>query len=186
MLKHSDYQLRKMLEKDLKQVFTWRNSERIRNYMYTDKIITWDEHCKWYQKTIDDKQTVNMICEFQGQPIGVANASQIDRQNSKCLWGFYLGVTNAPKGSGYAMGLQFLDFMFDNLLLRKICGEVLAFNAKSIGFHKNLGFREEGILKEHILKQNIYMDVVIFGLLSKEWQHKRVQTEHQLFAHVSS
>lgn len=185
MLKQSDYQLRKMLEKDLKQVLAWRNSDRIRACMYTDKIISWDEHYDWYQKTLDNQYTINMICEFQGQPIGVSNITQIDRHNSKCLWGFYIGNINAPKGSGYAMGLQFLDFIFNNLSLRKVCSEVLGFNHKSIDFHHNLGFQQEGILKEHVLKQNIYVDVVIFGLLSKEWNHKRVQTENQLFTHIS-
>ena len=181
MLNRADYYLRPMLEKDLEQVLAWRNSDQIRAYMYTDDNITWENHYIWYQKTVNNPNIVNYICEFNHKPIGVVNATQIDRYNSRCLWGFYLGDTDAPKGSSYVMGLLFLDWIFANLSLRKVCGEVLSFNDDSLRYHKNLGFEQEGILKEHILKQDIYTDVVVFGLLADKWQQERAKIETRLF-----
>jgi UDP-4-amino-4,6-dideoxy-N-acetyl-beta-L-altrosamine N-acetyltransferase len=181
MLNRADYCLRPMLEQDLEQVLAWRNSDRIRACMYTDDKIAWENHYNWYKKTLDNPNLVNQICEFNHKPIGVVNATQIDRYNSRCLWGFYLGDITAPKGSSYVMGLLFLDWIFANLSLRKVCGEVLSFNDDSLRYHHNLGFKQEGILKEHIFKQDSYNDVVVFGLLADSWQQERVKTEVRLF-----
>jgi UDP-4-amino-4,6-dideoxy-N-acetyl-beta-L-altrosamine N-acetyltransferase len=184
MLKRSDYCLRNMIEGDLAQVLVWRNSDRIRSCMYTDNIITLEEHHNWYSRTLGNPNVANMILEFQGQPIGVASATQIDRHHGKCLWGVYLGDTAAPKGSSYVMGLLFLTFIFNDLSLRKVCGEVLAFNTDSLNFHRNLGFEQEGVLKEHVSKQETYVDVIIFGLLSKRWPEERSKIENRLFVSI--
>jgi UDP-4-amino-4,6-dideoxy-N-acetyl-beta-L-altrosamine N-acetyltransferase len=185
MLNREDYCLRPMLERDLEQVLVWRNSDRIRSCMYTDEQIAWENHCNWYQKTLDNPHIVNQICEFQDRPIGVVNATQIDRYNSRCLWGFYLGDTTVPKGSSYIMGLLFLDWIFSDLSLRKVCGEVLSFNEDSIRYHDNLGFEREGILKEHIFKQGKYTDTIVFGLLADRWQQERSKTAEKLFSSIA-
>jgi len=182
MLRRADYDLRKIQEKDLVQVLAWRNSDRIRDCMYIDTLITWEDHYNWYHKTLDRADQLHLICEFQTQPIGVINASQLDQYHRRCAWGFYLGDTYAPKGSSYVMALLFLDLMFNDFCLRKICGEVLSFNADSIRFHQNLGFQQEGLLKEHTFKKDVYVHVLVFGLLSEQWQQVRLNVESRLFA----
>jgi UDP-4-amino-4,6-dideoxy-N-acetyl-beta-L-altrosamine N-acetyltransferase len=186
MLNRSDYCLRMMLEADLEKVLVWRNSDRVRYNMYTDDIISMDEHVSWYQRSLNDLATFNMICEFQSRPIAVANATQIDKVHGKCMWGFYLGDLMAPKGSSYVMGLLFLDYIFNNFSLRKVCSEVLEFNADSIGFHLNLGFSQEGILTSHILKRGTSHDVAVFSLLASQWRAKRTEIEARLFSPISS
>ncbi len=181
MLNRADYCIRRMLESDLDLVLTWRNSDRIRSCMYTDDRITLAEHHQWYQRTVNNSNSVQMIFEAQNRAVGVINATHIDQDNGRCSWGFYLGDTTAPKGSSYLMGLLFLDWIFDNLSIDKVCSEVLSFNEDSLRFHQNLGFEQEGILERHILKQGVYTDVVIFGLLADRWKHQRIQTESRLF-----
>jgi UDP-4-amino-4,6-dideoxy-N-acetyl-beta-L-altrosamine N-acetyltransferase len=181
MLNPNDYMLRPLSQSDLQQVLTWRNSDRVRSCMCNDSTISWSEHYKWYKESLKNPTIRIMICEFQDRPIGLINAAKIDSLNSKCSWGFYLGDMTASKKSGYVMSLLFLDFIFDSLGIRKVYGEVLGFNVNSLLFHKNLGFTQEGILKKHFLRNDSYVDFVLFGLLDDKWKEVRHKTESQLF-----
>lgn len=181
MPKREDYRLRRLEESDLEQVLEWRNSERIRVNMYTDHIITMDEHRLWFEKINKDESAVYRILEFQGFPIGVVNATQIDKHNRKCFWAFYLGSTKIPLGSGAIMEFLFLEYIFNELGIRKLCCEVFAFNLSTIKLHKKFGFREEGCLKQHILKNNQYEDVICMALFNQEWIIVKPQLEKLCF-----
>lgn len=165
--------LRPMTEADLGQVLEWRNSEHIRRAMYTDHVIAWDEHREWFKRVSTTKTSQHYVFEFAGRPLGVVNVTQLDRTNNKCVWGFYIGVADAPRGSGSAMGWLALEHIVEKLGFHKVVGEALADNEESIKYHRRLGFEEEGRLKEHVLKNGRYIDVVTFGLLDHKWRAAR-------------
>ncbi len=169
MPKREDYQLRKLKSSDLEMVLNWRNSDRIRANMYTDQIITLEEHLAWYDKIKDDSSRIYLICEYQNQPIGLVNFTNIDKKNNKCDWGFYLGEIDAPLGSGIMMEFLALEYAFEKLNIRKLCCEVLSFNNKVVKLHKKFYFEEEGIFKKHIYKNNEYNDVICLALFKDRW-----------------
>jgi UDP-4-amino-4,6-dideoxy-N-acetyl-beta-L-altrosamine N-acetyltransferase len=158
-----------LLETDLIQVLNWRNSEPIRMNMYTDRLISWEEHLEWYLRTKDSLSSRHMIFEYQEASLGVVNITQIDSVNHKCYWGFYLGEPNVAKGCGSAMGYLGLEYIFKELGIRKLCSEAFCFNQASIKFHKKLGFVEEGLLKQHIIKNHKYQDIVCLALFQDVW-----------------
>ncbi|OEF98875.1 UDP-4-amino-4,6-dideoxy-N-acetyl-beta-L-altrosamine N-acetyltransferase [Vulcanibacillus modesticaldus] len=175
MLLEKKYNLRTIEESDLNVVLEWRNSERIRSNMYTDSIISMNEHRKWFEKIKQDQSSSFNIFEIQGTPVGVVHFYNIDRRNNKCMWGFYIGKEDLPRGSGLIMGYFGLRFAFEELGIRKISGEALAFNKASINFHKKLGFLEEGRFLKHILKNNKYEDVVSFAIFKEDWKQNKTR-----------
>ncbi|AFY35676.1 UDP-4-amino-4,6-dideoxy-N-acetyl-beta-L-altrosamine N-acetyltransferase [Calothrix sp. PCC 7507] len=180
--KSEDYRLRALNESDLEQVLEWRNSERIRTNMYTDHIISIEEHREWFKKISLDNNAVYKVFEFKGRSLGVVNATQIDRVNQKCSWAFYLGDENVPFGSGAVMEFLFLEYVFEELKIRKLCCEVFVFNLTTIKLHKKFGFREEGYFKQHILKNNTYEDVISMALLVDEWIITKPKLEKLCFS----
>jgi UDP-4-amino-4,6-dideoxy-N-acetyl-beta-L-altrosamine N-acetyltransferase len=162
-------QLRPIQESDLPIILAWRNSPRIRMAMFNEDIITLEEHQKWFQRIQSDPNAIYLIFEIGSFPVGTVNFTSIDRKNQRCLWGFYIGLEDLPKGTGFRMGCLALDYAFELLNMRKICGEVLANNLPSRNFHRKLGFSEEGHFKEHVLKGDTYHDVVLFSLLKNDW-----------------
>ena len=181
MPKREDYRLRPLEESDLDLVLKWRNSERIRVNMYTDHIISIDEHRAWFKKISKDESYDYKIFEFQARPVGVVNAIQIDRRNKKCFWAFYLGDTNVPVGSGAVMEFLFVNYIFEELKFIKLCCEVFSFNLSTIKLHKKFGFREEGCLKQHILKNDQSEDIIIMALLDYEWIKIKPKLERLCF-----
>jgi UDP-4-amino-4,6-dideoxy-N-acetyl-beta-L-altrosamine N-acetyltransferase len=169
MLKRENYQLRKLTEKDLPTILEWRNSHRIRASMYTDHIISWKEHVAWFDRIQQKKDMSYHICEYCQQPIGVIYFTNIDRENQKSFWGFYLGETNSPRGSGVIMEFLALEHAFEELKIRKLSCEVLEFNTSVIKLHKKFGFQEEGRFIEHIFKNEQYSNVVFLSLFDRTW-----------------
>lgn len=161
----------------LEKVLNWRNREAIRSVMFNDGIISMEEHRKWFEKTAQDPRTIVKIFAFDDTPMGLVNFTDIDKRNGKCYWGFYIGDPDAPKGAGTIMGYLALNFIFGEAGIRKLCAEILRSNERSLRYHERLGFRTEGIFKEHVRKNGRYADVVAMALFQRDWLDKRREIE---------
>lgn len=181
MIPDDKYGLRNLEKGDLELVLRWRNSEHIRKFMYRDNIISLDEHQAWFNRIEKDKTKIYLIFLHKDQPVGLLYFTEIDYLNSNCMWGFYLGESDIPKGSGTVMGYQAMNYIFDQKGMRKVSGEVLGFNEPSRKFFRRLGFREEGIKRKHILRNDKYTDVYLFSLLVDEWSETYKDELKKLF-----
>lgn len=166
----SNFNLRKIEETDLLMILEWRNKKRIRDNMFTDHIISLEEHRQWFNGLNNDNSNAYLLFEYKKIPQGVTYFNNISSANRTCTWGFYLGNDNAPKGCGSTMAKAGLIYAFNHLKLRKIYGKVFAFNVKSIKIFQKLGFQQEGFLKKHALKKGNYEDVIIFALFNHEFK----------------
>ena len=162
-------QLRPVEQGDLELMLAWRNSQRVRANMYTGHEITAAEHFAWFERLSTSIDSFTFLFEADGRPLGVVNLNHLDRRNNRCHWGFYLGETDAPPGSGSRMAYLALCRVFDDLKLNKVIGEAFAFNAASIAYHEKLGFSREGHFREHVLRDGGYQDVLSFALLRRDW-----------------
>ena len=169
----SDFRLRDMENADLPLVWQWRNAEHIRRHMYNNQIIPWEEHLAWFEKEQSDPSSVSKIFIHQDRPLGVVRFTHIDHENETCKWGFYIGDKDAPKGSGTAMGILALDFIFGTFPIRKVCAEVLDTNQVSLRYHKKLGFKQEGLLLQQLKREKLLIDVIPMGLFRDQWIKQR-------------
>ncbi len=179
-MSRGDFKLRPVEEADLERLLGWRNLPEIRSFMYTDHVISMEEHRTWFARLSADATRLTWIFERDGKPLGVVNVTDIERSGT-CRWGFYIGDSSAPKGSGLAMGFVALKMLFEERGMRKVSGEVIAFNESSLGFHKRLGFVEEGRLRQHVLRNGRHEDVILFSMLNEEWKRHKAALEERCF-----
>ncbi|PHS70960.1 MAG: UDP-4-amino-4,6-dideoxy-N-acetyl-beta-L-altrosamine N-acetyltransferase [Methylophaga sp.] len=157
-------ELREMVDTDLDKIRYWRNHPSVNKYMCTQKHITVDDHIKWFNSVSKDSLHHVFIYEEDTKEIGFVHLKQRNEQTLAFEWGFYIDP-KSEKGTGTRM-LQFvIKKVFNELKGHKIFGEVLDFNQSSIRLHQRLGFKQEGILKEHHVIDNNYCDIICFGLL---------------------
>ncbi|MBP2033798.1 UDP-4-amino-4,6-dideoxy-N-acetyl-beta-L-altrosamine N-acetyltransferase [Clostridium algifaecis] len=166
--------LKKILKEDLKLIAKWRMMPEVTKYMYTDPILTDEGQLKWFDIINSDTKSKYWKITVDNDPIGVLNLANIDLKNSRCSWGYYIGNTSY-RGRGIARTLEcnIYDYVFYNLNLNKFCSEVFEFNDKVVSIHKKFGSEIEGILKEHIIKNNIKYNVVVMGILKSKWEKIR-------------
>ncbi|GGC75134.1 hypothetical protein GCM10007216_02160 [Thalassobacillus devorans] len=158
---------------NLKTIFEWRNSERIKSLMYTNHNITWEEHIRWFHKVNKSSSDLVWVLYDVNSPLGLVSFSDINKEHSRCFWGFYIGEEKAPKGAGTIMGVLALDKIFQESGMNKVCAEVIDSNSGSIRYHKKLGFEQEGVLAQHVWKDNQFKDVIRMALFNDKWQKVR-------------
>lgn len=170
---YADCRLRPMAEEDRARVLAWRNQDRIRANMYSDHVIAPDEHDRWFDRSLTDPSAVYRIFEHCGRPLGFLSFTHIDRVHGRCTWAFYLGESDAPRGSGAAMEFLALDEAFGPVGIRKLCCEVFAFNAGVVRLHQRFGFAQEGLFERHHLKNGVMQDVVCLARFADRWPAER-------------
>lgn len=177
-----DIELVPLAEEDIELVREWRNSPEVSQYMYTEDTITREQQENWFRKIQQEETSKYWMIKYDNKKLGVANLADIDRRNSKCFWGFYLGDSSI-RGQGIGAKIEFnvLNYVFEELKLNKLCGEVFSFNEKVVSMHEKFGFRREGYLRSHIKKGNKFLDVVVIGLLSSEWDQVKGQLQKKIY-----
>jgi len=149
--------------------------------MFTDQLITVEEHQVWFQHMMVDTSVMYWIVGYDGRDVGVLNISGIDRRNRRCYWGFYLADPEV-RGKGIAGYVEYwiMRYVFDELGLNKLCGEVLASNQAVADMHVSFGYTREGLLREHVMKRGAPEDVICLSVLYREWEALRPKIEGRL------
>lgn len=163
---------RKMSLHDLDTVFLWRNHPSIRGFMLTQQEITMAEHRAWFERSDKDKTKVLLVIEDANRPVGCVIFSNVSFEGV-VDWGFYAAPDSAP-GTGRKICETALNIAFHELKVYKVTGRVLDFNEASIRTHLRLGFTQEANLREHFLINDKYHDLLVFSLLSCDWQNYNV------------
>lgn len=165
-----EYSLRPMRTADLEMVRAWRNAPRVRDASFTDHIISPKEHATWFKK---NHRTASFNIFMHGkEPLGFVQVTHFTAHHDRAFWGFYLEKENLPKGTGLVMGYLAMRLVFDKLEVHKLCSEIFASNLASIRLHQKLGFQQEGILREHVIKKDSHQNVVLMALLEKDWRRQ--------------
>jgi UDP-4-amino-4,6-dideoxy-N-acetyl-beta-L-altrosamine N-acetyltransferase len=160
--------VRSVSSEDLQMLLEWRNHPDIRRFMLTQHEISLEEHLNWYSSASQDPTQRLYIVEESQQPIGYVQFTSVT-EGGVSNWGFYASP-NATKGSGKKIGSVALNFAFSELKLHKVCGQAIETNLASQNFHKRLGFKQEGVLRDQHLLNGFYQSLFCYGLLAHEWQ----------------
>lgn len=168
MIKITNQNLRAMHAGDLAQVLAWRNHIDVRRYMYTQHEINFEEHSQWFASASQDLSRHLLIFEINNISMGFINIKK-SAEGHIADWGFYASP-QAPKGTGKALGLAALKYAFKEIGLYKLCGQAIGHNERSIKFHKSLGFKAEGVLRQQHFDGQNYHDIHCFGILASDWQ----------------
>ena len=176
-------ELRPLEERDRDRVLVWRNSPDVRPYMYTDHLISPDEHAQWFAGLEGDERRRYWIVEMDGAPVGLANLADIDRHNARCAWAYYLADPSV-RGLGIGSYVEYwvLEYVFEGLKLAKLWCEVLASNEAVWKLHETFGFVVEARFRGHVLKGGERVDVLGLGLLAEDWRRRRPAMAERLTA----
>lgn len=162
--------LKKLHEGALEKVMNWRMLPEVTKYMYTDPKLTLAEQIDWFKKISKDPRVRYWLIEVDGVDVGIINLADIDTDNLRCCWAYYIADTSfRGRGLGTILECNIYDYVFDVLKLNKLWCEVLTFNESVIKLHQKFGSEVEGILKQHILKNGIFYDVARMAITKDKW-----------------
>ena len=166
--------LRPLEPSDQDRLYAWRNAPEVAAYMYTDHQISPEEHARWFAGLEGDPRRDYRIIEVDGAPAGPANFYDIDPVQGRASWAYYL-ADPAVRGKGVGGFVEYamIERAFGEMGLRKLWCEVLITNETVWKLHQKFGFKQEALLRAHVVKAGVPIDVMGLGLLAEDWAATR-------------
>jgi UDP-4-amino-4,6-dideoxy-N-acetyl-beta-L-altrosamine N-acetyltransferase len=156
------------------QLLEWRNDPAVARYMYHPDPIDRDTHDRWFSRLLEGGDRRGWVISMDGKGVGAAFMSNIDRENRRATWAFYLADSSTRgRGVGSAVEWLILEEAFSTLDLHKLCCEVLSFNEAVVRMHEKFGFVQEGLLRQHWYRDDQWLDVHVLAMFADEWATRR-------------
>lgn len=101
--------------------------------------------------------------------IGGIGMHEWDHVLEKAQLGYWVSKDFEGKGIISTCLERFIDFLFDKVGLNKLEIHFVPSNTRSATIAKRLGFKVEGVLRDSYVINGSFTDLVVTGLLKKEW-----------------
>jgi RimJ/RimL family protein N-acetyltransferase len=135
---------RSVTENDVSLLFDWANDPDVRSNSINTGSIEWDSHVIWFSHRVKSNDTMIILAELEGKPIG-----QVRLEQNNVSWLIDYSVAKAYRGKGY--GKQMLENMLNTFTDKQFVAYVKPTNIPSKKVFEALGFRVEGTE----VKQNV-------------------------------
>lgn len=107
---------------------------------------------------------------YRGKLVGGIGYHQLDWIDRKVEIGYWLSESHQGKGLMTKACRTLITYAFTQLGLNRVEIHCATENFRSCAIPKRLGFTQEGILRDAQWLYDHLEDLVIYGLLAREWQ----------------
>lgn len=174
-------ELRDLADDDVDQLFRWRCEPEVDRWMGGLPPANREGHLAWWRAFREDRDRAGWLITLGRAPAGLLTLTGLTGRHRRAQWGWYIGDPHARgRGAGRAAQALGLDRAFDELGLEKVWSEVFADNDVALKAQAAAGFRREGYLRKHYLKNGVQRDCVLLAILAEEWREKRAAVRRNL------
>jgi RimJ/RimL family protein N-acetyltransferase len=121
----------------------------------------------------DAVKDISFVVGLKGEEvlIGGTGLHQVQWLHRNAEWGIYIGRPELwGTGYGREMAGAMLRYAFGTLNLHRVSLRVNADNAGGIRAYEAAGFRREGVLRQAIWVDGVYVDQLVMAVLREEWR----------------
>lgn len=166
------FQLREVEDSDHAFLVDLHNDASVLINMTDPRPITLESHMRWWgnlNRATDPK----FIFLVDGVRAGFCKFYNIDLQNNSCVLGADLHRDFRGKKLSYKMWQFMLDHAFSTLKLHRVSLTTADYNTRARRVYEKLGFREEGMMKESLLRNERYHDQICMFMLDSDYRINR-------------
>lgn len=171
-MKNKRIYLRILEKSDIVNTQKWINDSEISEIMGYLPVLSYENQLDWYDKIKNDKSRfIFAICENKSNVhIGNAGLGRIDYVNKNCMFNiFFARKEDRGRGFGSEATLLVLEFAFNRLNMHKVYLQTSLRFMSAIKMYEKLGFKKDGVLREHYYTNGVYEDKLIFSIIKKEY-----------------
>ena len=164
-------ELRDLVPRDADLLYAWRQAPEVGRWMSDADFPSESDHRAWFDRLRTASDMRGWMITRDGKPSGLLTFTGLDGPHRRAEWNWFLGDADARgRGVGRAAQVLGLDRAFDELKLHKVFAEVMADNDAALKAQTGAGFRREGYLPGHVLKDGQPRDVVLLGMTADLWR----------------
>jgi RimJ/RimL family protein N-acetyltransferase len=162
--------LRPITIDDAEITLGWRLSKRAKMLQRGAKNI--EEQASWISSKLETDE-LNFIIEYKGRPVGMIalhdiNSTHKSAQMGRLLIGEEDWVDKAPVA--FEADLMLCDYAFNVLKIHKIYGDVIEENHSMLKTRLYLGYKQDGVFRDHYLYDGVFKNTVAVSLLEDEYR----------------
>jgi len=158
--------------------FTFLDSE------YPHKHESFDSFLSRMKQLLEDENATTKLLEIfdseSNKLIGVVDIHAIDRHNRRCFVQITIGMKEHCSRPCMQETLnKVLTYCFETMDMHKAAATSFDFNDSWINIITEAGFKREGVLRDHVLKNGTYRDKYIYGILNSEFKELQQQRKEE-------
>ena len=157
--------LRNVNDDDHEWLVELHNDPEVLRNLTNPNPVTLDQHLAWWNKISKDKSQLRLIFEANGIRAGFTKFYSIDPTNKNCVLGADIHISCRGKGLAKPMWNIMVDFCYSNLNLHRISLTTAEYNSIARKVYTDLGFKEEGRLKESLYRDGKFWDQICMYML---------------------
>lgn len=173
MIDLGDIRLRKFEDRDIDDLYLFRNDSRITAELggfstgYSRKdLVAWME----YHRARQDEVLWAVVSHPEDRCIGHVGLYHIDHRVAKAEFAIVIGSLDFQgRGVGRRVSNAVLEFGFRELRLNKISLTVLSSNARAKSLYDALSFIPEGQLRDEQFRDGEYQSVILMAVFADHW-----------------
>lgn len=173
MLKGASLKLRAVEPKDLDVMYQWENDSE--NWKVSGTVspfskYTLEEYIKSCENDIYSNRQLRLAIDLNDvtKTIGYIDLFEFDPQHRRAGVGILIGDKSERKKNYAKEALHLLiNYAFNSLNLHQIFCNIPVTNRASLRLFTNAGFKESGILKDWIMSQGEWEQVIIMQLINE-------------------
>jgi RimJ/RimL family protein N-acetyltransferase len=165
--------LRPLERADAPRLAPWFNDAEIRRNIYQYRPRSFASQEAFLAKMAESEHDfiLGIALAEDDALIGVTGLHDIENKNRHAQLGITIGDKEAwGRGYGTEASSLMVGYAFGTLNLNRIWLHVYARNARAIRVYEKIGFRKEGVLRQHGYIDGEYLDTVTMAILREDWR----------------
>ncbi len=172
MLIGSNVYLRILEKTDIQTTQRWINDPLISDIMGYLPVMSYENQINWYDNFKDDNtRFIFAICKLSNnEHIGNVGLGKINYISRHCMFNIFIADNSyKSKGIGTEATKLILEFAFNRLNMNKVYLQTSERFIEANKMYQKIGFKKEGVLREHYYSNGNYEDKVIYSILKREY-----------------
>jgi hypothetical protein len=159
---------------DLPQLQRWRNNPNIRKFFREYRELSVDQHQRWYEEiVIGDPDTLMYAIRRTSDKalLGCCGFNHVNWVHRRAELSIYIGMKESYiDREGYAKDSVaiLLRYGFNELGLQRIWTETYSFDKQKRDLLTNIGFLEDGVLRNNYFFDGKWWDSIVISILPDE------------------
>ncbi len=173
-LRKEQYGLKPIEKEDLQWIKGLRNNQN--NWVNLEHVFPLNMNIQenWLQKINQDNSKEYFIfTNLENKNIGLIRITDIDYINKKSCVGMDIDEKYRGQKLSYIAYELIFDYLFNYKNMNRLHLFVLESNTIALNLYKKLGFIQEGVQREAIVRDNKKFDYIMMSILHSEYVDKR-------------
>lgn len=166
------FYLRPVEETDHEFLVDLHNDPAVLHNLTHPSPITMEQHLRWWEKTKSDRRQLRLVFVAEGQRAGLTKFYDYDAVNQTIVLGADIHKEFRGRGWAKLMWTLMLERCFDGFNVWRASLTTAEYNEKGHHIYGSLGFRDEGRLKESLLRDDKRYDQICMYMNRDDWEKR--------------